>query len=273
MGCFGCLEFVGRTIWRVLKFIVAGLAVIGAILIFTSVPCSVAILQYIVAAVLLVAALFMIIDSAGIEAVLNKFRFLLDELNGEVEELKNIETRLNTDVDDLEAQNKTYKEENDTHADQLKQAQTQLQALTEENQTFAINLQSQQAILTQLQNANTSYAESNRLQKLQIDRLVIIEDSARKLIDGLMSAGGDLTRVSDIISAEADKMETTSQTMERVLRELEVEKQRILQDLKDGKFDEIDIDHDESISKEEFEGYTAKKRRLAMRRWIQKKGL
>lgn len=271
MSC-SCLEFVGRSIWRILKFILAGLAVVGAILIFTSVPCSVDILKYIVAVVLLVAALFMIIDSAGVEALINKFRVLINDLRKEVKELKDIENQLNDDLSKMDKENKSYDDENKIHAGQLRQLQEQLDTqkgnnieLQNINNSYLISINSLKTALSEYQeqlikitSENKAFANNNRIQKLQIDRLTTIEESAKRLIDGLMSAGGDLTRVSEIISADADKMETTSETMERVLRELEAEKQRVLQGLADDKFDEIDANHDGQITRDELQAYATR---------------
>jgi chromosome segregation ATPase len=256
------MDFVGRSIWRVLKIILAILAVAGAILIFTSVPCSVVILKYIVAAVLLVAAVCMIIDSAGVEALLNKFRLLINELRGEVEELKEIETDLKGDLKDLEAQNDTYHDENTKHANQIKQLETQLDIQTfnlqkqtsnnveqgiqisqlqNANANYLAALSKQQAQLQQLASENKTYADNNRAQQQQIDRLTSIEENAKKLITSLMADSGVL--------------ESTSERMERVLHSLEADREQFLRDLVVDKFEAIDTDHNGELSLAELEDY------------------
>ncbi len=258
MTCCSVLEFVGRSFWRVLKFIIAGLALISAILTFTSLPCEYTVLKYIVSAVLVVAALCMIIDSAGIEAVLNKFRALLGELESEVGELRDIEKGLSKDVVNLDKLTQDYEDQNTIHTGQIKSLQIQL----EHQATLVNNLNSQVVLLTSankslqlnienLSKSNEEFAANNKVQALEIQKLLVIEDNAKNLINGLMSAGDDFANFGEILRKSTEKLEDVSTTMATLVREMQAEK-RLLDEKTGILFDDIDINNDGVITKEEW---------------------
>ena len=258
MTCCSVLEFVGRTFWRVLKFIIAGLALVSAILTFTSLPCEYIVLKYIVSAVLIVAALCMVIDSAGIEAVLNKFRVLLGELESEVEELRDIEKGLNKDVVNLDKITHDYADQNAIQVGQVKSLQRQLDQQTQliKDYTQQISILSSvnktlQMNVDKLKSENDQFSENNKLQSLEIQKLLVIEKNAKSLIDGLMAAGDDFANFGEIIKKSTEQLEDVSTTMSRLLSEMRAEKQ--LLDEKTGLlFDDIDINHDGVITKDEW---------------------
>lgn len=267
MGCCGFLSFVGHEVWRIMKFIVAGLAFVGSIITFFNIVCNIFILREIVAAVLVVSALFMMIDSAGIEAVLNKFRREIDRLHNEVNRLEVVERELTQTSQSLQdtAQelrkqvanyttlNKQYVEQNNQYAVQLQQS---ADILAQERLT-SNQLQNE---LQELQNLNKTLESTTQAQKLQIQRLILVQQNAQKMIDSLMQAGDDFDRFGEIISKSAKEMEDTNTAMERLLKELTKDK-----------FDDLDENHDGFVTEQELENFTKRKKNMKILRYLMQK--
>lgn len=259
MRCCACLSFVGHEVWRIMKFVVAALAFVGAIVTFFNVVCNVNVLREVVAAVLVVSALFMMIDSAGIEAVLNKFRLEISRLSSEVDRLEVVEKELTITnqnlretAQELRTETSEYSKQNKIYADQNAQYVQQLQhgaAILAQERDTADKLKSE---VTRLQ-------DLNKTQTLQIQKLVLIEQNAQKMITSLMQVGDNFDQFGEIISKSAQEMEDTNAAMERLLKELAKDK-----------FDDLDRNHDGFVTEQELEEYARRKERLKLMRAAKK---
>jgi len=73
---------------------------------------------------------------------------------------------------------------------------------------------------TFLKNQNDSFASNVEMLRAQNDRLIVIEKTAKLMIDGLMTAGDEFTNFADVISQSAEKLEDTNASMKRILYEI-----------------------------------------------------
>lgn len=255
MGCCGCLTFVGHEIWRVLKFILAALAFVGAVVTFFNIICNIYILREVVAAVLAVSALFMMIDSVGIEAVLNQFRFEIHRLGDEVDRLQDVEQELKQTSHELSqqlqqganllAQEKTLTEEYAQKNEEYAQKNVEY---AKQNEEYIKNNAQLSTELAKLQDQNRMLDATMKAQQIQIQRLVLIEQNAERMISSLMQAGDNFDHFGEILSKSVKEMEDTNTAMERLLKELAKDK-----------FQTIDENRDGVITQQELEDYARRR--------------
>jgi len=227
-----CLQIASLKIWRIIKIIVGICALICAIIMFTSVVCSYSIAQYIVTAVLTVAAIGILIDSLGWEQVLIKFKEQITRLSSEVDRLELVEKEMQRAVDNLKEENRQYGLQNTRYAEQIKQ---------------------QCDLLAEQKHHTEEFAKQNKLYADENNRLKIIEKNYRSMLDELTATGSDIKNTSEIIADSAAKIETNTNALETITHEMIVDK-----------FNEIDSNDDGLITKQELIDY-AKRRRAIMR--------
>lgn len=225
MSCIscGCLEYAGRSAWRIIKVIVGVAAVISAIVVFTPAVCTVEEVGYAVAAVLLASALGILIDSLGVEAVINKFRLQISRLKGEVDRLEDVEEKLTKTtktlsdrVDQLSAENQTYSVQNARHE----------RANTE-----------QEKHIKNLEALNTASAA----------RVAILEKTAREFMKTLADGGDDFKKFSQIFQDSAHLMQDSAEGMRVIMHEIAADK-----------FNEIDANNDGTIDEEELRKWASR---------------
>jgi len=176
------MEFVGRSAWRIIKMIAGFLTAIGAILVFTKVPCNVDIVKYIVAAVMLICALAVLIDSLGVEALLNKFRVQIQHLHDEIGKLVIIEQGLTNTNNDLKKRNTEYTDLNTEYSSKLKTLHLQLA-------TQANNNTEQSVLIGQMRVENEKLEKFNKNAKNVIDQILMTGDTveaANKTLESLL---------------------------------------------------------------------------------------
>jgi methyl-accepting chemotaxis protein len=229
MGCSTCLQFTeiaGKGAWRVIKIIVGIVAMVTAVLTFVPALNAIPQFRYFVAGIMALVALIIMFDSLGIERVLQKFRQQIARLSGEVDRLEKIEQELEN----------TNKELQHT-SDDLKSRTREYGA---ENKQFKQNN-------SQLGQEVAALQTSNK-------HLVLIEKNAQQLIQSLMQAGDDFTKFGPILKESVGRMEDVNTSMERILYELA-----------EQKFNEIDADGDGNITQEELLDF-AKRRKAGQKK-------
>lgn len=236
MAC-SCLQIASLKLWRIIKIIVGISAIICAGIMFTPLVCNYPAAQYVVTAVLAIAAIGIIIDSLGWEQVLIKFREQITRLSNEVDRLEVVEKEMQRITDNLQIENKQYNIQNTRYADQLK-------------------LQSD--LLIEEKRHSEEFAKQNKLFADENTRLKIIEKNYRMMLDELTATGSDIKNTSEIIADSATKIETNTNALNTITHEMIVDK-----------FDEIDTNDDGLITKQELIDFA--KRRRAMLRLIREK--
>lgn len=231
MACT-CLQIASLKIWRIVKIVVGICAIVCAGIMFTPLVCNYPAAQYIVTAVLAIAAIGIIIDSLGWEQVLIKFREQIARLSTEVDRLEVVEKEMQRVVGNLQEENRQYDIQNKRYSDQLK-LQTDL--LAEEKRHAE------------------EFARQNKLFADENTRLKIIEKNYRSMLDELTATGSDIKNTSEIIADSAAKIETNTNALDTITHEMIVDK-----------FDEIDSNDDGLITKQELIDF-AKRRRAILR--------
>lgn len=231
MACT-CLQIASLKVWRIVKIVVGICAIVCAGIMFTPLICSYAVAQYIVTAVLAVAAIGILIDALGWEQVLIKFREQILRLSTEVDRLEVVEREMQRVVGNLQEENRQYGLQNTRYAEQIKQ---------------------QGDLLAEQKRHTEEFAKQNKLFADENTRLKIIEKNYRSMLDELTATGSDIKNTSEIIADSAAKIETNTNALETITHEMIVDK-----------FDEIDSNDDGLITKQELIDF-AKRRRAIMR--------
>jgi len=94
----------------------------------------------------------------------------------------------------------------------------------------------------------TKLYKNNKYQESQIDSLRIIQNQAKQLIASLMTAGDDFSNFNSTLLESIEKIENTSEAMNIVLEKICCHR-----------FDEIDLNGDGLITKEELITWASKK--------------
>lgn len=240
MSCLscGCLEYAGRSAWRVIKVIVGVAALVSAILVFTPVVCSPGCaggeatcalqnvidvqkyVRYAISVILLLAALGILIDSLGVEAVLNKFRLQISRLSGEVDRLEDVEEKLSETSDELITRNNELMTRNNRY-----------KKLNDQHEANNSALSSEVGRLKQMNDATSA-------------RVLILESTARQFMQTLAEGGDDFRKFGEIFKSSALMMQDSAEAMNIMMHEIAADK-----------FGEIDFNKDGLIDEDELRVY------------------
>jgi len=146
------------------------LSIIGSILVFTNIPCSVVVVKYVVASVMIVCAIAVLIDSLGVEALLNKFRVQIQHLHNEIGKLVIVEQELTNTNNDLKKRNSEYGDLNTDYGAKLKLLHLQLA-------TQANNNTEQSVLIGKMRAENQKLEKFNKNAKNVIDQILMTGDT------------------------------------------------------------------------------------------------
>jgi chromosome segregation ATPase len=196
------------------------------------------------------------------EKQLNTSKVQLETLSGENVKLTEIVGNLESEIEDIAKQNAVHGKNNETQAAHIQKLEENVFSINLANgrlQEEIVNIKAEREALTKsvdgikaerdrLRDQNTKYAEQNikagdNIKKMEgiIAKQKIIQDNANKLIQSLMSAGDDFKDFQKVIKESLDRIDNTADLLDVVATRMT-----------DGKFDEIDVDGDGTVTEDEF---------------------